>query len=321
MEGYIINTDPHWLSFLFNNGIKNPVFWLKRGNNPHNTAISNGHPIFFRITGTNPPVIKGHGKVSAALTCSVRDAFENYGNRLGYSTVKEMIDTSSAWTSAIKLDAGTNIFCIEISDFRITDDIRTDTELRDISIEFDHKHIVTGKGLTDTQTESLLTLAVSREIQQVKTLVQFISDNVGAYVVDEFNPHDMQDARELIARLVAKRQGQPEFRKKLLQAYENKCAISGCDAIPTLEAAHIIPYKGPQTNHISNGLLLRSDIHTLFDLGLLVIDSKTMKVVLHPDLLNTDYGVFEGKAIFLPKKVEEGPSKEALDIHRKESGF
>ncbi|WP_336979879.1 HNH endonuclease signature motif containing protein [Altererythrobacter fulvus] len=54
-------------------------------------------------------------------------------------------------------------------------------------------------------------------------------------------------------------------------AYEGRCAISGCDVREVLEAAHIMPYLGEETNDVRNGLLLRADLHTLFDLGLLKI--------------------------------------------------
>ncbi len=49
----------------------------------------------------------------------------------------------------------------------------------------------------------------------------------------------------------------------LLKAYSGRCAVTGCDAEPALEAAHLRPYKGPESNTAANGLLLRSDIHTL----------------------------------------------------------
>ncbi|RZM24778.1 MAG: HNH endonuclease, partial [Pedobacter sp.] len=70
---------------------------------------------------------------------------------------------------------------------------------------------------------------------------------------------------------ITARRGQKSFRDKLLKAYEYKCAVTGCDVIATLEACHIMPYNGDYTNHIQNGILLRSDIHVLFDLGLLTI--------------------------------------------------
>ncbi|WP_200883691.1 HNH endonuclease [Archangium violaceum] len=52
-------------------------------------------------------------------------------------------------------------------------------------------------------------------------------------------------------------------------AYGGRCALTDCEEPRVLEAAHIFPYHGPQTNHVTNGLLLRADLHVLFDLGLL----------------------------------------------------
>jgi predicted restriction endonuclease len=100
----------------------------------------------------------------------------------------------------------------------------------------------------------------------------------------EFNPADLEDARERVAGEISKRRGQPAFRRKLLKIYGNRCAITGCNAVEVLEACHIVPYLGPKTNHPSNGLVLRADLHTLFDLGLVTIDPQNMsvRVVLRP---------------------------------------
>jgi 5-methylcytosine-specific restriction protein A len=73
---------------------------------------------------------------------------------------------------------------------------------------------------------------------------------------DMFNAANIQDARNKINRAIALRQGQPAFRKSLLQVYGGKCAITGSDAEAALEAAHILPYRGPLTHHVQNGLLL-----------------------------------------------------------------
>jgi predicted restriction endonuclease len=64
---------------------------------------------------------------------------------------------------------------------------------------------------------------------------------------------------------ILRRQGRGEFRRGLLDIYNRRCAITGCDAIPTLEAAHIRTYKGSDDDAMRNGILLRADIHTLFD--------------------------------------------------------
>lgn len=99
--------------------------------------------------------------------------------------------------------------------------------------------------------------------------------------------------------------------------YKSRCAISGCDAEETLEAAHILPYRGRETNHPSNGLLLRADLHTLFDLGLLVVDTANMRVMIAPSLKGTWYAQYDGVRLRLPESCFGRPSIEALDIHRK----
>lgn len=127
-----------------------------------------------------------------------------------------------------------------------------------------------------------------------------------------FTPKSIKQARERITVCIARRQGQPQFRQSLLEAYNYRCAITGCDAQEALEAAHIIPYIETENNHPSNGLLLRADIHTLFDLNLIAINPETMRVHLAPSLRRTSYGEMDGKSLQLPKISAYLPKKEAL---------
>jgi predicted restriction endonuclease len=64
-----------------------------------------------------------------------------------------------------------------------------------------------------------------------------------------------------------------------------------------LEAAHLRPYRGEGDNHPSNGLLLRSDLHTLFDLGLIGINPEDHTIVIHPALRGTEYEQYDGKGL------------------------
>jgi predicted restriction endonuclease len=88
-----------------------------------------------------------------------------------------------------------------------------------------------------------------------------------------------------------------------------------------LEAAHIVPYQGPQTNHVQNGLLLRSDIHTLFDCGLIAIESTSKKLILSSRLTQSSYRNLAGRKIRIPKEPEQVPNKEALKKHRQSTGL
>ena len=131
-----------------------------------------------------------------------------------------------------------------------------------------------------------------------------------------FDPTDIKDARERIAATIVARRGQDQFRKRLLALYQRRCAITGTAAEEVLEAAHIIPYQGTKTNHPSNGLLLRADIHTLFDLGLVAVDTRSMTILVSSRLQPTEYSQYAGRLLALPTKREDWPSTEALDSHR-----
>jgi putative restriction endonuclease len=136
-----------------------------------------------------------------------------------------------------------------------------------------------------------------------------------------FDPKTIADARKRIIASIIQRRGQSQFRKALIQVYGGKCTICGCSVLETLEAAHIVPYRGETTNAKENGLLLRSDFHALFDLGLITIASNSMTVVLAPDLMRTEYGPYHGISISLPQNKRDQPNNAALDEHRKWAGL
>jgi predicted restriction endonuclease len=136
-----------------------------------------------------------------------------------------------------------------------------------------------------------------------------------------FNPNGIADARERVFSSISRRQGQPAFRRHLLVAYHGRCAFTGCNVEEVLDAAHIVPYRGPDTNHPTNGLLLRTDIHTLFDLNLVSVDVATMTILVSPKLAGTNYDQYRRRQISLPDCRESWPSREALDQHRRNSGL
>jgi hypothetical protein len=122
------------------------------------------------------------------------------------------------------------------------------------------------------------------------------------------------DARIFSFQAVAIRRGQANFRARLLEAYSNRCAVTGCSATPVLEAAHILPYKGEHTDRIDNGLLLRSDIHTLFDLGYLWVAPDYI-IRIASCLQVTDYNQFDGRPLRLPGLPEYHPNPAHLSKH------
>lgn len=138
---------------------------------------------------------------------------------------------------------------------------------------------------------------------------------------DFFDPTSVEDARERISRSLTRRRGQTPFRDALIAAYNGRCAITGCSVLDVLEAAHIHPYRGPDTNKVTNGLLLRSDVHTLFDCCLLAIDADTMTVLVAPQLRDSEYGALHGRRLCAPRNAAQQPNTEALNMQRKTSGL
>jgi hypothetical protein len=93
--------------------------------------------------------------------------------------------------------------------------------------------------------------------------------------------HD--DNRRKRQATIAVRPGAAQFRRDLMDSYGYSCAITGCDIEAALEAAHIKPYRGPRHDRVDNGILLRRDLHALFDANLMGID-ETGRVFMHPSI-------------------------------------
>ncbi|WNG56064.1 HNH endonuclease [Archangium gephyra] len=131
---------------------------------------------------------------------------------------------------------------------------------------------------------------------------------------------DGRDDRERTARQIRARRGQAAFRQKLRERFQDTCLVTRCRLSDLLEAAHISPYRGEKDNHPSNGLLLRADIHTLFDLELLGINPETLQISLHPRLGGMGYDNLAGAVLACDAQLL---SREALEFRwrRFQAGF
>jgi predicted restriction endonuclease len=118
---------------------------------------------------------------------------------------------------------------------------------------------------------------------------------------------------ERIPQEILVRRGQKKFRDNLLTAYRSSCAISNCKTVEALEAAHIVPHSENPTYKTNRGILLRADIHTLFDLFLISIDPQNYEVVVASNCI--EYNEFSGKKMDLPKDSNSHPDRKALIIH------
>lgn len=132
-------------------------------------------------------------------------------------------------------------------------------------------------------------------------------------VNESFDEPTPESQRNRVMREIQQRLGQGKFRERVLAAYEKKCAITGFDAEQSLDAALIQPYCDGGSDNTSNGILLRSDIHNLYDFNLLSIHPKTRRVHLAAPLLTTQYAKLENVLIREPKNAANKPGLKALE--------
>jgi putative restriction endonuclease len=120
------------------------------------------------------------------------------------------------------------------------------------------------------------------------------------------------DEREQILRQIRARRGQQAFRNELRTRYGDRCLVSGCEILHVLEAAHIRPYRGEPDNRSDNGLLLRADIHTLFDLDLIGIEPQSLTVHFHLEVKGGEYTGLDGRVLFCSSGNR--PCEKALEV-------
>lgn len=121
------------------------------------------------------------------------------------------------------------------------------------------------------------------------------------------------------ARPTRRRMGQEAFKLALLDSYAGRCAVTHQDVRPVLEAAHIHPVAAGGLHRLDNGLLLRSDVHRLFDLGYLSVTPE-LKIRISPRLHEdfseaAEYDALNDRLLTLPEEEEEHPSRDALEWH------
>lgn len=123
--------------------------------------------------------------------------------------------------------------------------------------------------------------------------------------------------------LTHSRLGQGAFRILVTEAYERRCAITGERTLPVLESAHIKPYAKSGPNNTSNGILLRSDLHKLFDLGYMTVTEDyhvevSRKIKQEYENGREYYALHGNKLVNLPSNPLDLPSRQYIEWHNKE---
>ncbi|MGI8999028.1 MAG: HNH endonuclease [Candidatus Limnocylindria bacterium] len=131
--------------------------------------------------------------------------------------------------------------------------------------------------------------------------------------------HAVAEDRYGAPMLVERRLGQGAFRLLVTDAYQRRCAVTGERTLPVLDAAHIRPYAELGPHRLENGILLRKDLHALFDAGYVTVTpSLALRVSrrIREEFENgRDYYALEGASVRVPLPPAPPPSPEYLDWH------
>jgi putative restriction endonuclease len=144
------------------------------------------------------------------------------------------------------------------------------------------------------------------------------------------NPQNLQPDTATLAAIesggfgkphvILPRLGQGTFRILVTDVYDKRCAVTREKTLPALDAAHIQPYSVAQRHDLQNGLLMRSDLHRLFDKGYLTIDPSERKVLVSKRIKEEfengrDYYALHGTLIRNPRELAFRPARENLEFH------
>lgn len=141
-----------------------------------------------------------------------------------------------------------------------------------------------------------LTAALGRAIGP--TLARYaVLEPAEAYEASASKDDQAANPLEFATMLIRGRRGDRKLRHHLRKVYSDQCAITGSCPPDLLEVAYIVPFPTGSVHSPENAILLRSDLHTLWDLNQIGIDPKTMRIVVSPRLAESKYGKLAGRAL------------------------
>lgn len=298
MRGYIAHTDYAWYGFLKDQTELPEVnFWQPSGSRGFR-AIEAGAPFFFKLKRPHY-AIAGYGFFVRSSILPAWLAWDSFGAANGapdFAAMKRRIEKYRR-TRELSPHGQYAIGCLMISQPVFFPQQEWIPQPQDWS-----RNIVQGKTYD-------LTVGEGQRIWE-QCLLQNPYRELSATGVSERYGTD---------QVIQPRLGQGTFRISVLDAYARACAVSGEHSLPVLEAAHIKPYSEDGSHEVANGLLLRADIHRLFDLGYVTVSPDFHFEVgrrLKVDYENgKTYYPLHGKAIRLPEQAVDWPRKDLLDWH------
>jgi putative restriction endonuclease len=299
VRGFVATTDHDWFTFLRARQPLDEVnFWQPSA---HGFNAPPGTPFFFKLKSPHS-AIGGFGIFARYEAATVRLAWEAFGEKNGAATLEAMSIRVGRYARSTGGPAH-RIGCIMVA----TPTFFADGEWVDQPRNW-RPNIVSGAGYDLAEGEGRRIWEESRA-----RLAGTMSLPAAAVA------REPVDARYGEPQLVRPRLGQGTFRVAVTGAYGGACAVSREHSLPVLEAAHIRPYGSDGSHEVANGLLLRADIHRLFDAGYVTVTPEHRFVVSRRLAQEWENGRvyydMHGREIALPGRADDHPDSELLRWH------
>ncbi|HEX6036420.1 HNH endonuclease [Longimicrobium sp.] len=304
-RAHVFPTDRSWFDFLTRTGPHQEVnFWTPKPWKGRFGILSPGDLLLFRLKAPLN-VIAGGGVFAHYVEYPLDTAWEEFGIHNGVPTLEALeVSIGKLRRESGVTAAGPRIGCIILTDpFFWPEDLWMPVP------EGYPQNAVRGRGY-DLSGEG-------RELWR-GLVERYVNGDVNVAGVQEVNldplPGGFGDPIPRRPRL-----GQAAFRAVVMDAYQRRCAVTQERALPALDAAHIQPFGMSEVHHVRNGLVLRADIHRLFDAGYLTITPGY--TVVASSRLRTDFGdggaylELQGAQINLPARPGQHPDPGLLRWH------
>jgi len=292
-------TDQQWFEFLRSEQYQGLVnFWTPTPWNPK--ELQSGDRVYFMLKS---PIreIGGYGEFAWYRNMTLSRAWDEFGRGNGVNSRDELIASADGYVK---------------KNSKLVDKIDLNSEIGCFALE----HVVCW-GKEGYMTPETYGASFGKQVVKYKYFDSdpFVLSSATSGPSEPPTDFESQAGRfSPRAVTTAKdRQGQPEFRAALLKNYDGKCCVTRETSEEVLEAAHIEPYVNRKSNHPRNGLLLRRDIHKLFDEGLLAVDGDGKVLVSSRVGPDSKYPQLAGTRVRLPVNPAFRPSLNTLAEHRR----
>lgn len=303
VRAFVGVTDRSWYAYLATRPTIGEVnFWQPSGRGFR--AVQIGEPFLFKTRYLDNRLVGG-GFFSGQVRLKTSEAWDFYGEGNGTATLGELRERIKSYRrSAVSELDDPEIGCVLLRDVTFFPPEEQERPPEDFA-----RNIVQGK--TYDLQASDPTDSVHRAVYRLLA--------PGVYQLDELATQSHPGPMFSDARITRGRLGQHAFQAMILQAYGRRCAVTGDKIRPVLQAAHIKPVAAGGEHRLDNGLLLRSDVHTLLDRGYLSVDFRHRLLVsprLRREFANGDeFYRREGNSLEIPRARSSRPNREFLEWH------